>query len=176
MPELRPRPPSEASTTASGPVSTLVSPPPSGPLWLPGSDPALAFHPEENPLNVPLVQVSLYHSEDPDLHYRLGQAVAPLRDEGVVIIGAGMSVHNLRDMWAASSRSQPMPYVKSFDDALRDAAVAPPEERQAAMAAVARRPDAKQAHPVRFPPDRSVGCRSTPARLLTRSRCSGWTT
>ncbi|KAH8661942.1 Extradiol ring-cleavage dioxygenase, class III enzyme, subunit B [Xylariales sp. PMI_506] len=107
----------------------------------------VAFHPEENPLRVPLVQVSLYHSEDPDLHYRLGKAVASLRDENIVIIGAGMSVHNLRDMWTTRGDPNPLPYTVSFDEALKEATEAPATQRQARMAEAARRPDAKQAHP-----------------------------
>lgn len=98
---------------------------------------------------MPIVQVSLFHTEDPDQHYRLGQAVASLRDENIVIIGAGMSVHNLRDMFATRGDPTPMPYTVSFDEALKDATEAAPAERQALMAQVARRPDAKQAHPVR---------------------------
>lgn len=110
----------------------------------------VAFDPVENPLKVPLVQVSLYKSEDPDQHYRLGQAMAPLRDEGVVIIGAGMSVHNLRDMWdvmASDDPSRPLPYAVSFDNALKEAVEAPVHQRQMALASVCGRPDAKQAHP-----------------------------
>ncbi|ORY60551.1 Extradiol ring-cleavage dioxygenase, class III enzyme, subunit B [Pseudomassariella vexata] len=107
----------------------------------------VAFHPEHNPLNCPLVQVSLYHNEDPDMHYRLGQAVASLRDEGIAIIGAGMSVHNLRDYMISRGSPQPMPYTVSFDEALKDAVEAEPSERQFAMAQVTKRPDAKQAHP-----------------------------
>lgn len=34
-----------------------------------------AFNPDDNPLNVPIVQVSLFDSEDPIQHYRLGLAV-----------------------------------------------------------------------------------------------------
>lgn len=110
----------------------------------------VAFHPEENPLNVPLVQVSLFKTEDPDQHYRLGQAVAALRDEGVVIIGAGMSVHNLYDMrktMMSDDPSRPLPYTVTFDEALKEAVEAPVEERQFRMTAVCGRPDAKQAHP-----------------------------
>jgi aromatic ring-opening dioxygenase catalytic subunit (LigB family) len=45
--------------------------------------------------DVPIVQVSLLASMDPAEHIRLGQALAPLRDEGILIIGSGMSYHNI---------------------------------------------------------------------------------
>ncbi|KAI0545879.1 Extradiol ring-cleavage dioxygenase, class III enzyme, subunit B [Xylaria curta] len=108
---------------------------------------SVAFNPEKNPLNIPIVQVSQYKSPDVNQHYRLGQAVARLRDENIVIIGAGMSVHNLRDLRFAFGSPQPLPYVKSFDEALKPAMEAPPSERQARLAEVAKRPDAHQAHP-----------------------------
>lgn len=68
-----------------------------------------AFHPRENPLNVPIVQVSLYDNEDSDKHYELGQALESLRDEGILIIGAGMAVHNLHDYRAMRGSSRTMP-------------------------------------------------------------------
>ncbi|KAI1080558.1 LigB-domain-containing protein [Whalleya microplaca] len=107
----------------------------------------VAFHPERNPLNIPLVQVSLYGNQDVDMHYQLGQAVAALRDENIVIIGAGMSVHNLRDYMMTGGDPRPMPYTVSFDEALKEAVEAPPAERRARMLEVAKRPDARQAHP-----------------------------
>ncbi|KAI1176447.1 Extradiol ring-cleavage dioxygenase, class III enzyme, subunit B [Nemania sp. FL0916] len=108
---------------------------------------SVAFDPAKNPLNIPIVQVSQYNSQDVDLHYRLGQAVAALRDENIVVIGAGMSVHNLQHMRLAFNSPQPLPYVASFDEALKPAMEASPSERQARMAEVAKRPDARQAHP-----------------------------
>ncbi|KAJ5772320.1 hypothetical protein N7520_002849 [Penicillium odoratum] len=106
-----------------------------------------AFEPDENPLNVPIVQVSLFDTEDPNQHYRLGQAVSRLREENILIIVSGMAVHNLRDMYFAFGKKQPLPYAVSFDEALKEAATAKPEEREAAMAALLKRPDARQAHP-----------------------------
>jgi hypothetical protein len=81
----------------------------------------VAFNPESNPLNVPLVQVSLFDSDDADQHYRLGEAMQGLREEGIVVIVSGMAVHSLRDMWQAMQRPAPMPYSVSFDAALKEA-------------------------------------------------------
>lgn len=107
----------------------------------------VAFPPASNPLTCPLVQVSLFNNEDPDAHYRLGEAVASLRDEGVVIIGTGMTVHNLRDLRRAWGNPTPLPYAVSFDEALKVAVEADPAERQVLMAGVTKRGDARQAHP-----------------------------
>lgn len=107
----------------------------------------VAFDPKKNPLNVPIVQVSLYNNEDPDQHYRMGQALESLRDEGILIIAAGMAVHNLRDFRAIRATGETMPYAFSFDEALKDAATAKPEERQEKMSALMKRSDARKAHP-----------------------------
>ena len=104
-----------------------------------------AFDPEANPLNVPIVQASLFDTEDPDQHFRLGQAVEKLRDDNIQIIVSGMAVHNLRDLRFASGN--PMPYTVSFDEALKDAVTTEPANRQKALADLLHRPDARQAHP-----------------------------
>ena len=46
--------------------------------------------------NVPTIQVSLKSGYDPAAHWALGKALAPLRDEGVLIVGSGLSYHNLK--------------------------------------------------------------------------------
>ncbi|ROV89848.1 hypothetical protein VMCG_09492 [Cytospora schulzeri] len=106
-----------------------------------------AFDPEKNPLNVPIVQLSLYSKEDPVQHYELGQALESLRDEGVLIIGAGMAVHNLHDFRATRGIGKTTSYAFSFDEALKQAAIVEPEERKASMTALMRRSDAREAHP-----------------------------
>jgi len=47
--------------------------------------------------NIPVVAMSLQDDLDPGLHCQLGRALSSLRDEGVLILGSGMSYHNLRD-------------------------------------------------------------------------------
>ncbi|KAL4917702.1 Extradiol ring-cleavage dioxygenase, class III enzyme, subunit B [Aspergillus aurantiobrunneus] len=106
-----------------------------------------AFEPESNPLNVPVVQVSLFNTEDPMQHYRLGEAVTKLRDENILIIVSGMAVHNLRDLRFSFGDPRPLPYTASFDEALKDAATKPPAERAQALADLLKRGDARQAHP-----------------------------
>lgn len=53
--------------------------------------------------NVPVVQLSLRNNLDPADHLALGAALRPLRHENVLIIGSGLSYHNLSDFTAAAS-------------------------------------------------------------------------
>ena len=106
-----------------------------------------AFDPESNPLNIPIVQVSLFSSSDPYQHYHLGQAISSLRDQNIQVIVSGMAVHNLRDLRFAMASPKPMPYTASFDEALKDAVTGSAEGRKERMAQLLKRPDARQAHP-----------------------------
>jgi aromatic ring-opening dioxygenase catalytic subunit (LigB family) len=106
----------------------------------------VAFNEKTNPLNVPVVQVSLFDTEDPAQHIALGRAVTHLRDEGIQIIVSGMAVHNLRDLrWGQQGVK---PYAKSFDEALGEAVETESEaEREEKLVQLLKRPDARPAHP-----------------------------
>lgn len=64
--------------------------------------------------DVPIVQVSLDVRRPPAEHYAVGQALAPLRDENVLLIGSGDIVHNLQSFFR--NQGKPTPWDREFDD------------------------------------------------------------
>jgi aromatic ring-opening dioxygenase catalytic subunit (LigB family) len=92
--------------------------------------------------DVPCVQLSLLASLDPNEHMKMGRALAPLRDEGVFIIGSGQTYHNLR---AFHRRAAPV--AEAFDAWLRDTATAEPADRDRRLADWTSAPFARHAHP-----------------------------
>ncbi|HQQ71384.1 MAG TPA: class III extradiol ring-cleavage dioxygenase, partial [Alicycliphilus sp.] len=80
--------------------------------------------------DIPVLQLSLLHSLDAAEHIRLGRALRPLRDEGVLIIGSGMSYHNMRGY--GDPRSPPV--AAEFDRWLAETVALPPAERDARLA------------------------------------------
>ena len=99
------------------------------------------LYPEED---IPLVQLSIDRSYDPKLHLKLGRLLAPLRDEGVLIIGSGLSYHNMREM-RGTSAVEPS---RVFDAWLHETLIsAKPEERTAKLIDWERAPMARAAHP-----------------------------
>jgi aromatic ring-opening dioxygenase catalytic subunit (LigB family) len=91
---------------------------------------------------IPTVQLSLKAGLDPREHLAIGRALAPLRDEGVFIVGSGMSYHNMRAFGA-----QGRPASSSFDAWLRDSVKRTASERDARLADWQAAPAARSAHP-----------------------------
>lgn len=93
--------------------------------------------------DVPLVQLSLQRAYDPAQHLALGRALAPLRDEGVLIVGSGLSYHNLRAFGPAARQAS-----GQFDAWLQQALLREtPEGRSEALLHWSDAPAARQAHP-----------------------------
>lgn len=92
---------------------------------------------------IPVVEMSLDRSLDPALHLAAGRALSPLRDEGVLIVGSGMSFHNMRAYRNPTSTAQ----SQMFDEWLADAASRPAAERSAMLKEWASAPEARFAHP-----------------------------
>ena len=93
--------------------------------------------------DIPTLQLSIQPDRDAAWHHRLGAALAPLRSEGVLIIGSGGAVHNLRGLsWQGGP---PASWATAFDDWLAGALA---KGREAELLAwTERAPHAREAQP-----------------------------
>lgn len=102
--------------------------------------PLVVIYPQAN---VPVVQLSLRSDYDPAFHLKMGQALAPLRSEGILIIGSGLSYHNLRRMGTAAKVPS-----EAFDAWLGEAILKNRgEARDLKLLHWAEAPSARVAHP-----------------------------
>ena len=68
---------------------------------------------------VPVLQLSIQPHRDPAHHFAVGRALAPLRDDGILVLGSGGAVHNLRALsW--NRHGAPEPWAQDFDDWLME--------------------------------------------------------
>lgn len=103
--------------------------------------PGLLIHP---PVDIPVVQLSLHPKLDPGFHLALGAALAPLRDRGVLILGSGMSYHN---MAVLMHQPRENPAGDAFDDWLMETCALPRSERERRLIDWLDAPGARDAHP-----------------------------
>lgn len=92
---------------------------------------------------IPVVELSLDAGLDAPLHLAAGQALAALREEGVLLVGAGMSFHNLRAL-GDPRLAEPS---RQFDDWLTGAALSPADRRSSLLSQWHTAPHARLAHP-----------------------------
>ena len=108
--------------------------------------------------DVPVVQLSINAAETFEYHFDLGRRLAPLRDQGVVVMASGNIVHNLgRVAWHQPDAG--FDWAQRFDDATRDVLANNPGRRPRTHRASrlrARGPDTRSLHPT---------------ALLRRARC-----
>lgn len=92
--------------------------------------------------DVPILQLSLLNSLDPEVHLRMGQGLAPLREQGVLIVGSGMSYHNLAAMFSGGGAEASV----AFDTWLNDA-IKYPATRSEKLTVWRNAPGGRESHP-----------------------------
>lgn len=93
--------------------------------------------------DIPVVEMSVDRNLDPALHLAAGQALAPLREKGVLIVGSGMSFHNMR---AYGDPRFTVP-SQAFDAWLTTAVQSSREAREAALERWEDAPAGRLSHP-----------------------------
>ncbi|MFN3718908.1 MAG: DODA-type extradiol aromatic ring-opening family dioxygenase [Rhizobium rhizophilum] len=95
--------------------------------------------------DVPITMISLKNTLDVESHVAIGKALAPLRDEDVLIIASGMSYHNMK-MFRQTEPSHVQQAIR-FDDWLTEAMAAPDsEQRETVLSSWDQNPDALACH------------------------------
>ena len=95
--------------------------------------------------NIPVVQLSLHNSLDPGRHLEVGRALETLRDQDVLIVGSGMSFHNM----SAYGNPQYALVSDAFDEWLTQAVESSPQVRDRLLTNWEQAPGARQCHPPR---------------------------
>jgi 4,5-DOPA dioxygenase extradiol len=95
--------------------------------------------------DIAVVQLSLQPELGAAHHYRLGQALSPLANERVLVMGSGHTTHNLRDWMSHRGEQEPLAYAQKFATWLYDRLAA--NDTDALIAWRKEAPEALRAHP-----------------------------
>ncbi len=93
---------------------------------------------------IPTLQVSLVAGLDPAHHLAIGRALAPLREQGVLIVASGLSFHNMQVLMGEGEAVEPS---QRFDEWLVTVCEGDPAAREAALLRWEEAPEARFAHP-----------------------------
>lgn len=104
--------------------------------------PALLGWPDAD---IPIFQLSVQPYMTPAHHIALGRKLAPLRDEGILVMGSGSATHNLRRLMRGQHGLKPEPWAQAFDDWVAETVEAGDEAALANYRTEA--PHAVDAHP-----------------------------
>ncbi|XP_059624509.1 extradiol ring-cleavage dioxygenase [Cornus florida] len=80
--------------------------------------PLMLMYPEAD---IPVCQLSIQLDQDATYHYNLGRALAPLKEEGVLIVGSGSTTHNLRSLRRTDDDGSVASWALEFDTWLKQA-------------------------------------------------------
>jgi 4,5-DOPA dioxygenase extradiol len=124
--------------------------------------------------DIPVVPLAVLPGEDGDFHYRLGQALRPLRSDGVLILASGGITHNLREYMVRGPNAPTEPWAAAFADWVLERAQARDDE---ALKDWADAPEALRNHPtpehfLPFLVALGAATPGLPARVLHRAY--GW--
>lgn len=126
--------------------------------------------------DIPVVQLSISSAHPPEWHHRIGQAIAPLRERNVLIIGSGSLTHNLRAIFVEGrDHDAAVPdWVSTFADWTHERLLA--GDTDAVLHAVDQAPSGKQNHPTMdhiLPLFTAMGAGGAPAQRLHHSYTYG---
>ena len=94
--------------------------------------------------NIPLVQLAMKADFNPAEHIAVGEAIAPLRDQGVLIVGSGFSFHDTRSIISGAGKAASATFDAWLDETLVGAT---PHDRRQRLIDWERAPAARAAHP-----------------------------
>ncbi|KAG8989681.1 hypothetical protein FRB94_004154 [Tulasnella sp. JGI-2019a] len=97
-------------------------------------------------LNIPVMQVSIDGSLNPERNWALGKALDELRSQGILILSGGLTIHTFRDMSAWSEKTASA-QVREFHSAIIEAVRSPPDSLKSELCKLIGLPGFREAHP-----------------------------